>query len=89
MGYSTSDMNKAFADIANSGATAVRTWSVFLTMQSASWIDFIYRGFNEVTSPNGIYYQSWANGVPTINTGTTGLQNFGMIRVEIYPVSLC
>jgi len=33
-------------------------------------------GFNEVTSPNGDYYQSWANGKPTINTGATGLQNF-------------
>ncbi|KAF5368948.1 hypothetical protein D9758_003040 [Tetrapyrgos nigripes] len=33
-------------------------------------------GFNEVTSPNGIYYQSWSGGKPTINTGSTGLQNF-------------
>ncbi|KAF5354742.1 hypothetical protein D9756_005256 [Leucocoprinus leucothites] len=33
-------------------------------------------GFNEVTSPNGNYYQSWSGGKPTINTGTTGLQNF-------------
>ncbi|KAL4254228.1 glycosyl hydrolase 5 (cellulase A) family protein [Abortiporus biennis] len=33
-------------------------------------------GFNEVTSPNGDYYQSWSNGVPTVNTGATGLQNF-------------
>ncbi|KIJ67924.1 glycoside hydrolase family 5 protein [Hydnomerulius pinastri MD-312] len=58
-GYSTTDMNTAFKDIAATGATTVRTW-----------------GFNEVTSPNGIYYQSWSNGVPTINTGATGLQNF-------------
>lgn len=35
------------------------------------------RGFNDATTPNGIFYQSWANGQPTINTGTTGLQNFG------------
>jgi mannan endo-1,4-beta-mannosidase len=34
------------------------------------------RGFNEVTSPNGIYYQSWSGSTPTINTGATGLQNF-------------
>ncbi|KAK7692610.1 hypothetical protein QCA50_004242 [Cerrena zonata] len=33
-------------------------------------------GFNDVTTPNGIYYQSWANGKATINTGATGLQNF-------------
>ncbi|TCD64167.1 hypothetical protein EIP91_004480 [Steccherinum ochraceum] len=33
-------------------------------------------GFNEVTTPNGNYYQSWANGKPTINTGASGLQNF-------------
>ncbi|KAI0076120.1 mannanase [Panus rudis PR-1116 ss-1] len=58
-GLSTDNMNAAFADIAKTGATAVRTW-----------------GFNEVTSPNGIYYQSWSNGKPTINTGATGLQNF-------------
>jgi mannan endo-1,4-beta-mannosidase len=34
------------------------------------------RGFNEVTSPSGIYYQSWSGSTPTINTGATGLQNF-------------
>ncbi|KAI0094184.1 glycoside hydrolase superfamily [Irpex rosettiformis] len=62
MGYSSTDINKAFADIASSGATAVRTW-----------------GFNEVTSPNGIYYQSWSGSTPTINTGATGLQNFDNI----------
>ncbi|KAL0956596.1 hypothetical protein HGRIS_002733 [Hohenbuehelia grisea] len=33
-------------------------------------------GFNEVTSPNGNYYQSWSGSTPTINTGATGLQNF-------------
>ncbi|KAK7435529.1 hypothetical protein VKT23_019651 [Stygiomarasmius scandens] len=59
-GLSSSDMDKAFADIAASGATTVRTW-----------------GFNEVTSPNGNYYQSWSGGKATINTGSTGLQNFG------------
>ncbi|KAK0461131.1 mannanase [Desarmillaria tabescens] len=62
MGYSTTDMNKAFADIAATGATVVRTW-----------------GFNEVTSPNGIYYQSWSGSTPTINTGSTGLQNFDAV----------
>ncbi|KAI0347615.1 glycoside hydrolase [Trametopsis cervina] len=59
MGYSTANMNKAFADIASAGSTVVRTW-----------------GFNEVTTPNGIYYQSWSGSTPTINTGATGLQNF-------------
>ncbi|KAI0076116.1 CEL4a mannanase [Panus rudis PR-1116 ss-1] len=60
-GLSTTDMNAAFADIAKTGATAVRTL-----------------GFNDVTSPNPyiVYYQSWDNGVPTINTGSNGLQNF-------------
>jgi len=33
-------------------------------------------GFNEVTSPNGNYYQSWSGSTPTINTGASGLQNF-------------
>ena len=35
------------------------------------------RGFNEVTSPSGIFYQSWANGVATVNLGANGLQHFG------------
>ncbi|KAI0745688.1 mannanase [Earliella scabrosa] len=59
MGYSTANMNQAFADIAKAGGTTVRTW-----------------GFNEATSPNGIYYQLWQNGKATVNTGATGLQNF-------------
>ncbi|KZT10635.1 glycoside hydrolase family 5 protein [Laetiporus sulphureus 93-53] len=33
-------------------------------------------GFNDVTSPSGDYYQLWTNGVPTINYGATGLENF-------------
>ncbi|KAG5732651.1 putative mannan endo-1,4-beta-mannosidase F [Termitomyces sp. T112] len=33
-------------------------------------------GFNEVTSANGEYYQIWSGSTPTINMGTTGLQNF-------------
>ncbi|KAF9452368.1 glycoside hydrolase family 5 protein [Macrolepiota fuliginosa MF-IS2] len=33
-------------------------------------------GFNEVTSANGNYYQSWSGSTPTINTGASGLQNF-------------
>ena len=35
------------------------------------------RGFNDVTTANGIYYQLWQNGKATVNTGTTGLENFG------------
>ncbi|KAI0821629.1 mannanase [Trametes gibbosa] len=80
MGYSTAQMNQAFADIAKTGATTVRTWRatsssrlsarVSLTQQSRG------RGFNDVTSANGVYYQLWQNGKPTVNTGTTGLMNF-------------
>ncbi|KAH9931143.1 CEL4a mannanase [Epithele typhae] len=62
MGYSTTDMNKAFADMAGAGATTVRTW-----------------GFNDVTSANGIYYQLWSNGKATVNTGSTGLENFDAV----------
>ncbi len=40
-------------------------------------LTLLHRGFNEVTSPNGVYYQSWSNGKPTVNTGSTGLGNFG------------
>jgi len=35
------------------------------------------RGFNEVTSPSGTYYQSWSGSTPTINTGSNGLAKFG------------
>jgi mannan endo-1,4-beta-mannosidase len=67
-GYSTADMDKAFSDIAATGATTVRTW-----------------GFNEIdATPYGgeIYYQSWSNGVPTVNTGATGLQNFDNVIAQ-------
>ncbi|KAG9024929.1 hypothetical protein FS837_005136 [Tulasnella sp. UAMH 9824] len=56
------DLDKAFADIAVTGATTVRTW-----------------GFNEVTSPSGIYYQSWSGSTPTINYGADGLQKFDQV----------
>lgn len=36
-------------------------------------------GFNEVTSPSGTYYQSWNNGVATLNTGSTGLAKFDYV----------
>ena len=42
------------------------------------------RGFNEVTSANGIYYQLWSNGKATVNTGSTGLQNFGESDFHTY-----
>ena len=49
---------------------------VLCAKQPVTSID--HRGFNDVTTPNGVFYQSWSNGKPTINTGTTGLVNFGM-----------
>ncbi|KAF8161065.1 CEL4a mannanase [Crassisporium funariophilum] len=33
-------------------------------------------GFNDVTSQSGNWYQSWSGSSPTINTGSSGLQNF-------------
>lgn len=36
-------------------------------------------GFNEVTSPNGNYYQTWSGSTPTVNTGSSGLQNFDRV----------
>lgn len=36
-------------------------------------------GFNEVTSANGIYYQSWDGATPTVNTGATGLEAFDAV----------
>ncbi|THU93621.1 glycoside hydrolase family 5 protein [Dendrothele bispora CBS 962.96] len=72
-GLSADDMDKAFSDIAATGATTVRTW-----------------GFHEVTSPSGIYYQSWSGSTPTINTGSTGLQNFDNVvsRAEQHGLKL-
>ncbi|KAG8745992.1 hypothetical protein FRC12_014396 [Ceratobasidium sp. 428] len=35
-------------------------------------------GFNEVTSPSGTYYNLWSGSTPTLNTGSTGLEKFGM-----------
>ncbi|KAJ3476237.1 hypothetical protein NLI96_g11300 [Meripilus lineatus] len=63
-GLGVDDMNLAFVDIKNAGATTARTW-----------------GFNEVTNTEeGIpYYQSWSDGVPTINYGPTGLENFDKV----------
>lgn len=64
MGYSDADITKAFQDIAGAGSTVVRTW-----------------GFNEVTPSTQqnypIYYQSWSGSTPTVNTGASGLENFG------------
>jgi len=58
--YDAADMNTAFSNIAATGATVVRTW-----------------GFDEVTSNPGVaYYQIWDGPVPTINTGSNGLENF-------------
>jgi mannan endo-1,4-beta-mannosidase len=57
---STSDMHKAFADIAGAGGTVVRTWG---------FNDVISPG-------SGDFYQSWSGSTPTINTGPTGLENF-------------
>ncbi|KAI8972209.1 mannanase [Trametes punicea] len=39
-------------------------------------------GFNDVTTPNGIYYQLWQNGKATVNTGATGLENFDNVVAQ-------
>jgi len=59
-GLSTTEMNQAFADIAKTGATSVRTWG--------------FNDVTAPTST--AYYQLWTNGTPTVNTGSTGLGNF-------------
>ncbi|KAI5117037.1 hypothetical protein M0805_004744 [Coniferiporia weirii] len=58
------DIDTAFNDIQNAGLTTVRTW-----------------GFNDVTSAQnyGAYYQSWANGVATFNTGDYGISRFDSV----------
>ncbi|KAI0043653.1 glycoside hydrolase family 5 protein [Auriscalpium vulgare] len=60
-GLSTANMNAAFKDIANAGATTVRTWG-FNEVTS--------------TGSSSAYYQSWSGSTPTVNTGSNGLGNF-------------
>ncbi|TFK44992.1 mannanase [Crucibulum laeve] len=36
-------------------------------------------GFNDVKSANGIYYQLWSGSSATVNTGSTGVQNFDKV----------
>ncbi|KAF9078684.1 glycoside hydrolase family 5 protein [Rhodocollybia butyracea] len=64
MEYDTTDMNQAFADIAATGATVVRTWGFH---EVTTTTDF------------GAYYQIWNGAVPTINTGANGLENFDTV----------
>ncbi|PPQ65193.1 hypothetical protein CVT24_011377 [Panaeolus cyanescens] len=59
---STSDMNKAFADIAAAGGTTVRTWG--------------FNEVTSALGGNYAYYQLWNGATPTVNTGSTGLGNF-------------
>ncbi|KDQ27597.1 glycoside hydrolase family 5 protein [Pleurotus ostreatus PC15] len=63
-GFSSEEMSHAFADVAAAGGTTVRTW-----------------GFNDQTDAGywGPYYQLWTNGVPTVNTGASGLENFDKV----------
>ncbi|KIJ14242.1 glycoside hydrolase family 5 protein [Paxillus involutus ATCC 200175] len=65
-GLTADEMNVAFKDIAATGGTTVRTWSLFP-------VSLTSRGFNEVTTPTGEYYQLWNGSTPTINSGPTGL----------------
>lgn len=60
----TSDIQKAVNEAAAAGYTFIRTW-----------------GFNDVTTTSGVgtYYQLWANGVGTINTGADGLAKFDTV----------
>jgi hypothetical protein len=46
-------------------------------MKKQSTDEGLVRGFNEVTSASGDYYQLWNGSTPTINYGSTGLVNFG------------
>ncbi|KAJ7282395.1 glycoside hydrolase [Mycena rebaudengoi] len=64
-GYSKTDVDKAFADIAASGATTVRQVTFFSFLKRS--------GFNEVTNANGVYFQLWNGKTPTVNTGANGL----------------
>lgn len=78
-GLSLSDMNQAFSDIAATGATTVRTMCAGVVSLRGFANPVSHRGFNDQTDPTywGPYYQLWTDGVPTINTGPTGLENFG------------
>ncbi|KDR78311.1 hypothetical protein GALMADRAFT_138416 [Galerina marginata CBS 339.88] len=62
-GLSTTDMNKAFSDIANAGGTVVRTWGFNDVSAPGS----------------GNFYQSWSGSTPTVNTGSSGLGTFDKV----------
>jgi len=62
-GYSTTQMNQAFSNIATAGGTTVRTWG-FNDVNAT------------VASEYPIYYQYFDGADATINTGPTGLENF-------------
>jgi mannan endo-1,4-beta-mannosidase len=94
-GLSVADMTAAFADIAKTGATTVRTMyinSKHLTDLFLKTNVYDCGGFNEVTSANGAttsnYYQIWSDSTATINTGPTGLQNFGLF-IAFDQISVC
>jgi len=64
MNLDEANMKKAFADIAATGATVVRTWAFN----------------DVTTTPTyGAYYQTWNGSTPAINTGSTGLGNFDLL----------
>ncbi|KAJ4490111.1 glycoside hydrolase [Lentinula aciculospora] len=60
MNYGITDMYTGFADIAATGATAVRT----LGFNEVTTPDGV------------AYYQSWSGSTPTVNYGANGLENF-------------
>ncbi|KAI0044232.1 glycoside hydrolase family 5 protein [Auriscalpium vulgare] len=59
---STANINTAFANIAATGATVVRTWG--------------FNEVTSTSSSSYAYYQSWSGSTPTVNYGSNGLASF-------------
>ncbi|KAG6823803.1 hypothetical protein H0H92_008998 [Tricholoma furcatifolium] len=58
------------------GLTLAEMEQAFADIAAAGGTTVRTWGFNEVTSASGDYYQLWTGSTPTINTGSTGLENF-------------
>ncbi|EMD37800.1 carbohydrate-binding module family 1 protein/glycoside hydrolase family 5 protein [Gelatoporia subvermispora B] len=94
MGYSTSDMNKAFADIAATGATTVRTWG-FNEVTTASgdyyhlWSGStatVNTGATGLENFDNVVAAAKANGLRLIVTLTNNWSDYGGMDVYVQQI---
>ncbi|KAG8960193.1 hypothetical protein FRC03_006917 [Tulasnella sp. 419] len=73
-----SDVSLAMDKAKESGLTVVRTWG-FNELNTTKIPGGLPIYGDEGAGPSTIYYQSWQNGVPTINYGENGLKRFDKV----------